>query len=115
MEEFARLADAAEKLVARFERKDRDEVYRELGARFGDPKPPTTLSMSLFLTSIPGLAERFDRTVPPEFVARTGDGDMVACPCGETPLANTGRLIECGCGRWFLSDGRQIWVALSPA
>lgn len=113
--DIARLASVAERALARLERQDRAHVQQQLAKRWGHPAPPK-VTFGLFLRTIPGLAERFDRTVPPEFVAQTADGELtIACPCGEAPIARVERLAKCDCGRWFLNDGAKIWVAESPA
>jgi hypothetical protein len=114
-EQVARLADAAEQLLERDrarEQRDREQALRE---RWRHP-PPGAVGVGTFLQAIPGLAARFDRVVPEDFIAQTGDGQYtIACPCGESPVIEPGRLRGCDCGRWFLHDGRQIHVALSPS
>jgi hypothetical protein len=113
-EQVARLADAAEQLLARDrarEQRDREQQLRERWRH----APPGAASVALFLQAIPGLAAKFDRVVPEDFVAQTDEGQhTIACSCGESPVVEPGRLRGCDCGRWFLHDGRRIHVALSP-
>jgi hypothetical protein len=109
--ELARLAAAIERYVEGEERRERDARRPALR-----PLAPTRLGVAALLKAIPGLAAKFDRIVPPNFVAQTGADEVtVACPCGASPQLRPGRLAGCECGRWFLHDGRDIHVALSPA
>lgn len=108
--EVARLADAAERLLEVEQRRER--VARDELAREREYPAPERVGLGLFLRSIPGLAARFERVVPDEFVVQTGEGELeVACPCGETPVVTPGKLVSCRCERWFLYDGRAVHVA----
>jgi hypothetical protein len=113
-EQVARLADAAEQLLERDRARDRLACEQALRERWRHASPSAT-GVATFLQAIPGLAAKFDRVVPGDFVAQTGDGQYtIACPCGESPVIEPGRLRGCDCGRFFLHDGRQIHAALSP-
>ena len=104
--EVARLADAVEAL-------ERARHARQLNAEWA--RPLTPVGIGLLLEAVPGLAAKFDHVVPPEFVALSPGGLEVACPCGDTPVVAAGGLTGCSCGRWFLNDGHDVHVALSPA
>lgn len=112
-QEVARLADAIERSLQAQERRERDDRAARLKAQWHNPIP--RVGVATFLQAIPGLAAKFDVTVPPEFVASSGDDELeIACPCGQTPVVRAGRLVACDCGRWFLHDGNRVHVALSP-
>lgn len=114
--EVARLADAAEQLVALRRAEDRRRREEELAEKWGDGQGLRHVGLGSYLRAVPSLAAQFARIVPDEFVAQTDEQEWtVACPCGETPIVVPGELTNCGCGRWFLNAGRHIHVALTPA
>lgn len=109
--EVGRLADAIDRYVQLEQCRERTERDERLKAEW----PPGTvrpLGLSTFLQAIPGLAARFDKIVPPEFVVSVAEDELeIACPCGQTPRVRAGRLQSCDCNRWFLHDGRSVHVA----
>lgn len=57
--------------------------------------------------------------IPGEFWSTDVNDDgyaeaVVACPCHRTPRVEIGRLLECGCGRFFLYIGSEVMVGNSP-
>lgn len=65
-----------------------------------------------------GFLTFFDKVVPEEFWAEGRDGEtfiiVIACPCGEEPTLRfqmrSFSLAECGCGRVFIHDGKEVRV-----
>lgn len=87
---------------------------------------PQRLSMPLFMRSIPGLREQFDRQVPPPYVTEDVEEGTwiaeIACPCGSRPLVELSVTTGCeGCERHYYFAGapgrsgrRAVFVAFSP-
>lgn len=103
-----RLAAATERHVRLLEREE---------ARLEGPGPrrrrdPEQVNLSLFLQSVPGLAEQFKTVVPAEFWQQMKDDlAAISCPCGESPDLPPGRVVECQCNRFYLWTGPQVRVA----
>jgi hypothetical protein len=81
-------------------------------------KMPRRLGALTMLRSIPGLPSQF-RSIPDDFFTLDVNEEgyteaVIACPCGETPTVEIGRLVECACERFFLNMGVRVLVANSP-
>lgn len=75
-------------------------------------KLPTRIDWWMVARAIPGYAARFDREVPPEFVAQVADGVVdVACQCGETPRLPRWMVVVCDCNREFVNLELRVKVA----
>lgn len=71
---------------------------------------PTTIR------SVPGMAERFEKSVPDGYVAVDLNDDgfsaaQIACPCGEVHEVEIGTVIVAPCDRAFSWFGRDVRVA----
>lgn len=87
--------------------RDPVRVYDVLGR-----KVPTRLDWWSYARMLPGFAARFDREVPPEFVARVDEHHLeVSCPCGAAPLLELYMPVVCDCSRIFVDLGRWVKVA----
>jgi hypothetical protein len=64
---------------------------------------------------VPGFAAQFERQVPAEFWNLDRHAAIVACPCGQEPIAEAGVPQTCECGRAYLYTGESVRVAFSPA
>jgi hypothetical protein len=129
-----RLLAVAESAVAerfRINREIRDEEHRRAELGRGYVSEPKRLSFLTFAKVVPGLASVFSRKIPPEFWSLDGNAAVIACPCGEEPVAILGVATFCGgtdwidedrerdderdgCGRAYLYDGQVVRVAFSP-
>jgi hypothetical protein len=71
------------------------------------------LTLSTFLSAVPGLAAQF-KEVPPAYV-ETGRGRVtVSCPCEQAPVVEHEQGCECECGRFFVASKGRVWVANGP-
>lgn len=55
------------------------------------------------------------REVPGDYWNLDDQTAVIACPCGESPMALAlAPLTECSCGRFFFFDASNVWVLGSP-
>lgn len=78
---------------------------------------PRRLGFDSFLRTEwgPGLAELFAQEVPGSFWNQDTDEDgdpiaVIACPCGEEPVCELNRSVECPCERFYLFLGDRVRV-----
>jgi len=68
------------------------------------------------LASVPGMAEKFKREVPDEFVAVDLNAEgystaFVSCRCGQVHEVEIGTIASGDCGRFFAWFGRSVRFA----
>lgn len=87
-----------------------------------DQQIPHRMETAGWLKAVPWMLAFFDRVVPSEFWTEDVDGGgpiiVIACRCGAEPTLHFGirsySIAECGCGRFFLHDGKEIRVGHDP-
>jgi hypothetical protein len=57
---------------------------------------------------VPGLLAQYTRRVPPEFWTIDDQTAVISCPCGRSPEVPEYGFGHCGCGRFFIYDGRTV-------
>lgn len=78
--------------------------------------------LPLMLRATPWVLKHFTGRVPAEFMAESVEDGVpvivVSCPCGEEPTlrwrTRAYSMEECGCGRFFIHDGKNVRVAGGP-
>lgn len=99
----------------------RQSVYEGLFGQMADfeghPMPINFAHVAL--TSIPWMAQQFDRSVPDEYVSVDLNADgysaaSVACPCGEVHEIEIGTMLAAPCSRGFYWFGQGVRVGGGP-
>lgn len=90
------------------------ELHTDLLGR----RQPRRVVAARFFEVVPALMGQF-AAIPPEFWTQDVGGDgyteaVIACPCREEPRVEVGCTEQCGCGRFYWYDGRQVSVGNSP-